>query len=91
MMAGENPKDDRRYIIECIYRGRYAKVSAVDPVTATEVSIVGDSMRSKKRTRAGRGPEARIRDGQEARTPGQGRGEGITQPNSNCGRRANLR
>ena len=47
-MAKEVPKDDTRYIIECIYRGRYAKVSAVDPVTGTEVSIVGDAMRTKK-------------------------------------------
>lgn len=47
-MAGKIPEDDRRYIIECIYRGRYAKVSAVDPVTGTEVSIVGDSKRSKQ-------------------------------------------
>lgn len=47
-MAREIPDDDTRYIIECIYRGRYAKVSAVDPVTGTEVSIVGDAMRTKK-------------------------------------------
>ncbi len=48
-MAWEKiPEDDTRYIIECIYMGRYAKVSAVDPVTATEVSIVGDASRSKK-------------------------------------------
>ena len=47
-MAREIPKDDKRYIIECIYQGRYAKVSAIDPVTGTEVSIVGDSMRTKQ-------------------------------------------
>ena len=47
-MVREIPEDDRRYIIECIYHGRYAKVSAVDPVTGTEVSIVGDASRSKK-------------------------------------------
>ena len=64
-MAREIPKDDTRYIIECIYRGRYAKVSAVDPVTGTEVSIVGDAMRTKKGTRACRGPEARIRPCEE--------------------------
>ena len=42
------PEDDKRFIIECIYMGRYAKVSAIDPVTATEVSIVGDASRSKR-------------------------------------------
>ena len=47
-MARGIPDDDTRYIVECIYRGRYVKVSAVDPVTATEVSIVGDAMRTRK-------------------------------------------
>ena len=47
-MPNKIPEDDRRYIVECIYMGRYAKVSAVDPITGTEVSIVGDSSRHKK-------------------------------------------
>jgi len=31
------------YIVEFIQQGRYVKVTAVDPVTGTEASIVGDA------------------------------------------------
>ena len=42
---GEMSKiDDDRIIIEFISVGAYVKVSAVDPVTGTEVSIVGNPM-----------------------------------------------
>jgi hypothetical protein len=33
-------------LFEFIPRGRYVKVSAVDPVTGTEISIVGDAQAS---------------------------------------------
>ncbi len=36
------------YLIEYIPRGRYIKVSAIDPRTGTEVSIVGDKKASQK-------------------------------------------
>jgi Domain of unknown function (DUF6898) len=36
------------YLIEYIPRGRYIKVSAIDPHTGTEVSIVGDKKASQK-------------------------------------------
>lgn len=41
------PKYDNRVILEFIPRGAYVKVSAVDPVTGTEVSIVGDPTRGE--------------------------------------------
>lgn len=31
------------YIIERIVQGRFAKVSAIDPLTGMEVSVVGDA------------------------------------------------
>jgi hypothetical protein len=31
------------YIVEMIQQGRYVKVTAVDPVTGREVSLVGDA------------------------------------------------
>lgn len=34
--------DERSIIIEFVQSGHYVKVSAFDPVTMTEVSIVGD-------------------------------------------------
>ncbi|MCR9073052.1 MAG: hypothetical protein NXI18_15155 [Alphaproteobacteria bacterium] len=34
-------------ILEFIPRGAYVKVSAIDPATGTEVSIVGDPMRGE--------------------------------------------
>lgn len=39
---------DEGYIIEFIGQGRYVKVSAIDPRTGTEVSIVGDAERSEE-------------------------------------------
>jgi hypothetical protein len=41
------PRDDNRVILEFIQRGAYVKVSAIDPVTGTEVSIVGDPTRGE--------------------------------------------
>jgi len=41
------PRDDNRVILEFISMGSYVKVSAVDPVTGTEVSIVGDPSRGE--------------------------------------------
>lgn len=41
------PRTDNRVILEFIQRGAYVKVSAIDPVTGTEVSIVGDPMRGE--------------------------------------------
>ncbi len=46
-MARRNIYGDRRIlpqgaIIEMVVRGAYVKVSAIDPVTSEEVSIVGD-------------------------------------------------
>ncbi|CCQ73841.1 hypothetical protein [Magnetospira sp. QH-2] len=35
-------------LIEFYHVGKYVKVSAIDPVSNTEVSIVGDPKRSKK-------------------------------------------
>ena len=40
-------RDDNRVILEFIPRGAYVKVSAIDPVTGTEVSIVGDPTRGE--------------------------------------------
>ncbi|MGE4221139.1 MAG: hypothetical protein AB7G39_16965 [Alphaproteobacteria bacterium] len=40
-------RDEDGYIIEFVAVGRYVKVSAVDPRTGTEVSIVGDPMRGE--------------------------------------------
>lgn len=42
-----SPRDDNRVIIEFITRGAYVKVSAIDPVSGTEVSIVGDPQRGE--------------------------------------------
>lgn len=39
--------DDRGIIIEFLPSGNYVKVSAFDPVTMTEVSIVGDPARGE--------------------------------------------
>lgn len=33
--------ESKQYIIELVRRGRYLKVSAIDPVTMIEVSVVG--------------------------------------------------
>lgn len=38
---------DDRVIIEFIRRGAYVKVSAIDPMTGDEVSIVGDPARGE--------------------------------------------
>jgi hypothetical protein len=40
-------RSDNSVIIEFIPMGAYVKVSAIDPVTGTEVSIVGDPMRGE--------------------------------------------
>ena len=37
----------REYLLEFQQMGRYVKVSAIDPVTNVEVSIVGDASASK--------------------------------------------
>ena len=43
------PRDkDTNYIIEFIPMGNYVKVSAIDPDSGREVSIVGDPKRSDK-------------------------------------------
>ena len=34
-------EDDDQFIVEFVSRGRYLKVSAIDPVTGIEVSVVG--------------------------------------------------
>lgn len=41
------PRSDGRVILEFIPRGAYVKVSAIDTVTGTEVSIVGDPTRGE--------------------------------------------
>jgi hypothetical protein len=41
------PPNDDRVIIEFIQMGAYVKVSAIDPNTGDEVSIVGDPMRGE--------------------------------------------
>ncbi len=41
------PKQDDRVILEFIQMGAYVKVSAIDPVTGLEVSIVGDPARGE--------------------------------------------
>ena len=41
------PGNDDRVIIEFIRRGAYVKVSAIDPSTGDEVSIVGDPARGE--------------------------------------------
>ena len=48
-------------LIEYHRVGAYVKVSAIDPVTRTEVSIVGDPKRSEGRTRARGGQQAQVR------------------------------
>lgn len=45
-MAMASANDDR-VIIEFIQRGAYVKVSAIDPITGDEVSIVGDPARGE--------------------------------------------
>ncbi|MBH68308.1 MAG: hypothetical protein CMM58_08145 [Rhodospirillaceae bacterium] len=39
--------EDTRIIIEFVRVGAYVKVSAIDPVTRVEVSIVGDPAKSE--------------------------------------------
>jgi hypothetical protein len=39
---------DKRIIIEFIQVGAYVKVSAIDPISLVEVSIVGDSSASEE-------------------------------------------
>ena len=39
--------EDTRIIIEFVHVGAYVKVSAIDPVTRVEVSIVGDPATSE--------------------------------------------
>lgn len=40
--------DDHGYIIEFVSMGDYVKVSAIDPVTRREASIVGDPAAGKE-------------------------------------------
>ena len=40
--------DDKRIILEFIQVGAYVKVSAVDPISLVEVSIVGDPSASQE-------------------------------------------
>ena len=42
------PLNDNRVIIEFITVGAYVKVSAIDPVSMVEVSIVGDPASSQE-------------------------------------------
>ena len=44
--------DDKRVIIEFIKVGAYVKVSAIDPVSSVEVSIVGDPASSQERLKS---------------------------------------
>ena len=37
----------KEYLIEFYWMGKYVKVSAIDPVTNTEISIVGDARAPK--------------------------------------------
>jgi len=46
------PMDDKRVIIEFIKVGAYVKVSAIDPVSSVEVSIVGDPASSQERLKS---------------------------------------
>lgn len=53
-MARSNVRGDRRIlpqgaIIEMVVHGSYVKVSAIDPVTTEEVSIVGDPTAGEER------------------------------------------
>ncbi len=47
-MRGSLPFDPADVIIEYRVQGRYVKVSAVDPVTYEEVSIMGDARYPKE-------------------------------------------
>ncbi|SDG91461.1 DUF6898 family protein [Roseospirillum parvum] len=38
----------RQVLFEFVYQGAYVKVSAIDPETGTEVSIVGDPTRGRE-------------------------------------------
>ena len=40
--------DDTRFIVEFIQSGKYIKVTAFDPVTLTEATIVGAKQSSQK-------------------------------------------
>jgi hypothetical protein len=40
-------ENDREVIVEYVVRGRYMKVSAIDPVTQEEASIVADRQYSQ--------------------------------------------
>ena len=44
--------DDKRVIIEFIKVGAYVKVSAIDPVSSVEVSIVGDPASTQERLKS---------------------------------------
>ena len=46
------PFDDNRVIIEFIKVGAYVKVSAIDPLSSVEVSIVGDPASSQERLKS---------------------------------------
>ena len=46
------PFDDKRVIIEFIKVGAYVKVSAIDPLSSVEVSIVGDPASSQERLKS---------------------------------------
>ena len=46
------PCDDKRVIIEFIKVGAYVKVSAIDPLSSVEVSIVGDPASSQERLKS---------------------------------------
>lgn len=45
--AGTSPTG-REVLFEFVFQGAYVKVSAIDPETGTEVSIVGDPSRGKE-------------------------------------------
>ena len=46
------PFDDKSVIIEFIKVGAYVKVSAIDPLSSVEVSIVGDPASSQERLKS---------------------------------------
>lgn len=47
-MSGPSPQTDQEYLLEFRQVGNAIKVSAIDPVTGTEVSIVGDPAASQE-------------------------------------------
>jgi hypothetical protein len=51
-LRDEQAMTQRQYIVEFVPSGRYVKVSAIDPETGIEVSIVGDASASEEMLKA---------------------------------------